>query len=60
MKWIEFAICLVIDALLLTYFVASFTAYAMPASLFAKCIYAIICTIAVVGTVLTYKEARHG
>ena len=60
MKWIEFAISLIIDALLLAYFVASFTAYAMPVSMFAKCIYGVICCIAAVGTVLTYKEARHG
>ena len=60
MKWIEFAICLIIDALLLAYFVASFTTYAVPTSIFAKIIYIIVCGLACIGSAMVYIEAKKG
>lgn len=58
MKWTEFIICLVLDALLLIYLVAYLGDYAPGASVLAKIIFAVMCILAGIGTRITYKEAK--
>ena len=58
MKWIEFTICVLIDLCLLSYFIASFTEYAVPTSTFPKVVYATLCCLASIASTIVYIEAR--
>lgn len=60
MKWIEFIICLVLDALLLIYLMAYLGEYVPEASGLAKLIFVAMCILLGMGTRITYKEAKHG
>lgn len=60
MKWTEFIIRLVLDALLLSYLIASLAECAPPATVLAKVIYGIMCILSIAGTRITYKEAKDG
>lgn len=59
MKWIEFALFLIIDLLLLTYAVCYFLGVIPPAPALAKVVYAVMCVLIVSGTRITYKEAKN-
>lgn len=60
MKWIEFIICLLLDALLLIYLVAYLGEYAPEVSVLAKVIFAAMCILAGTGSLITYREVKNG
>lgn len=59
MKWIEFIIFLILDALLFAYLVAYLTGRVPPAPGFAKVAFVAICFLVAAGTRITYNEAKN-
>lgn len=59
MKWIDFIMFLILDALLLTYLVAGLVGIIPPIPEYAKVTFAVICLLVVAGTRITYNEAKN-
>lgn len=59
MKWIDFIMFLILDALLLTYLVAGLVGGTPPVPEYAKVTFAAICLLVAAGTRITYNEAKN-
>lgn len=59
MKWIDFIMFLILDALLLIYLIAAVVGIVPPAPEYAKMAFAAICILVAAGTRITYNEAKN-